>query len=284
LQDAVEFDATFNGDSVGRLPNGTGRLTRLAANSLGSANGDAEVGPLVVSEVNYHPDSPSSAALAIDSTLTDNDLEYIEIANPTSAAIVLTDWRLRGEADYDFVPGTTLAAGEAILVVSFDPADPLNANKLAAFEAHYGISSSVTIVGGFSGSLSNSSGRISLQQPDTPDLLGVIPHVVVDELVYDDLAPWPFADGSGLVLERDDVAASGLLSGSWTAAAPTPGSFEHDFLCGDINQDGFINFLDISPFIDLLAANAFQAEADFNGDGLVTFLDICGLIDKLAAQ
>ena len=67
LQDAVEFDATFNGESLGRLPDGSGRLTRLAETSFGSANGIAEVGPLVISEVNYHPDTPSAVALALDS-------------------------------------------------------------------------------------------------------------------------------------------------------------------------------------------------------------------------
>jgi len=284
LEDSVEFGATFNGESLGLLPNGSGRLTRLASTSLGSANGDGEVGPLVISEVNYHPDSPSSAALAIDPFLTDNDLEYIEIANPTSNASDLTNWRVRGEADYDFAAGSSLSTGAAIVLVSFDPSLAINANKLAAFEAHYGLSSGVTIVGGLSAALSNGSGRVSLQQPDTPDLLGVIPHVVVDELVYDDLSPWPAADGTGQVLERDDVSASGILSGSWTAAAATPGVFESEFLCGDINRDGLVSFLDIAPFIDLLAANVFQVEADFDGDGLVTFLDISGFIDKLAAQ
>ena len=282
LQDAVEFGATFVGESLGRLPNGTGRLTRLESTSFGSANGEAEVGPLVISEVNYHPESPTSAALAIDSTLTDNDLEYIEVANPTSATIDLTNWRIRGEADYDFVAGTTLAAGNAILVISFDPTDPLNANKLAAFEAHYGIGSDVTIVGGLSASLSNSSGRISLQQPDTPDLQGNIPNVVVDEVVYDDLAPWADADGNGLSLERDDVDANGNFASSWIAATPTPGAFESPFLLGDANLDGVVNFLDISPFILLISTNTFLAQADIDGNGVVNFLDISPFISVLS--
>ena len=245
LQDSVQFNATFNGESVGRLPNGTGRLTRLASNSFGNANGAAEVGPLVISEINYHSENPSSAALAIDSTLTDNDLEYVEIANPTSSSIDLTNWRLRGESDYDFAAGTLLAAGEAIVVVSFDPSDSFNLFKLAAFREHYGISAGVTIVGGLSASFSNSTGRIALQQPDTPDLLGLIPHVVVDEAVYDDLSPWGDADGSGQVLERDDLSANGNLAGSWIAVAPTPGLFEDEFLLGDVNLDGAIDFSDI---------------------------------------
>ena len=281
LQDAVEFDATFNGESVGRLPDGTGRLTPLASSSFGSANGVAKVGPLVISEVNYHPANPSAGALAIDSTLTDNDLEYIEVANPTSAAVDLTGWRLRGEADFDFVAGTSLAAGEAILVVSFNPQ---NANKLAAFEAHYSIGAGVTIVGGLSASLSNSTGRIALQQPDTPDDLGFIPRVVVDEIVYDDLAPWPDADGSGESLERYDVNASGSFSTSWIAATPTPGVFESPFLLGDINQDGVVDFDDISPLISILASQRYQAEADIDGNGFLDFDDISPFITLLSSQ
>ena len=277
LQDAVEFDATFNGESLGRLPNGTGRLTRLAANSFGSANGAAEVGPLVISEVNYHPDNPSSAALAFDPTITDNDLEYIEIANPTGAGVNLTNWRIRGEADYDFAPGTILPARAAIVVVSFDPV--VETAKLNAFRAHYGIGSGVTIVGGLSASLSNSTGRIALQQPDTPDALGEIPNVVVDELVYDDLLPWPDADGSGQSLERDDLDANGNLATNWLAAVPTPGAFEATpFFLGDANVNGVVDFLDISPFVSLIRSGTFIAQADTNVDGFVNFLDIAPFI------
>ncbi len=280
LQDSVEFGATFSGESLGRLPNGSGRLTRLATNSFGSFNEEAEVGPVVISEINYHPSDPSAAALLIDSTLIDNDLEYIEIANSTATPIDLTNWRIRGEADFDFAAGTVIGPREAIVVVSFDPA--LEPNKLAAFEAHYGISSGSTmIVGGLIGSQSNSSGRIALQQPDAPDELGNIPHVVVDEVVYDDLAPFPNADGNGQSLQRDDLAASGSFATNWLANSPTPGVFESAFLLGDTNQDGVVDFLDISPFISLLQSGAFLLEADINQDGEVDFLDISPFIDLL---
>ena len=251
-------------------------LTRLAA-----VNGAAEVGPLVISEVNYHPENPNAAALAIYPSLIDNDLEYIEIANPTSAAIDLTNWRLRGESNFDFASGTTLPAGEAIIVVPFNPA--VETSKLAAFEAHYGITTGVTIVGGLSASLSNSSGRIALQQPDAPDILAVFANVVVDEVVYDDLAPWPTADGSGQSLQRNDLQASGNLSTSWLSALPTPGAFDAPLLLGDVNQDGFVDFLDISPFISVLSGAPYLAEADINEDGLVTFLDINPFITLLSS-
>ena len=55
-----------------------------------------------------------------------------------------------------------------------------------------------------------------------------------------------------------------------------------DVVLGDVNQDGIVNFFDIAPFIDLLAGEDFQAEADTNGDGTVNFFDIPPFIDILA--
>ena len=55
-------------------------------------------------------------------------------------------------------------------------------------------------------------------------------------------------------------------------------------LIGDVNQDDAINFLDIAPFISLLAAGDFLEEADINSDGAVNFLDIAPFIDVLGSQ
>ena len=52
-------------------------------------------------------------------------------------------------------------------------------------------------------------------------------------------------------------------------------------LLGDINLDGSVDFLDISPFIAILSANGFQVEADINDDGSVDFLDISPFIGIL---
>ena len=54
---------------------------------------------------------------------------------------------------------------------------------------------------------------------------------------------------------------------------------------GDVNLDGIVNFLDIAPFITVLAAGGSPAEesqADCNGDGSATFLDIAPFIQALA--
>ncbi|MDB2687300.1 hypothetical protein N9Y42_08815 [Mariniblastus sp.] len=47
-----------------------------------------------------------------------------------------------------------------------------------------------------------------------------------------------------------------------------------EFLLGDCNQDGFVDFSDIAPFISVLASDGYLAEADTNEDGAVTFDDI----------
>ena len=55
-----------------------------------------------------------------------------------------------------------------------------------------------------------------------------------------------------------------------------------DVLFGDINLDGSVNFLDISPFIALLSSGTYQCEADINEDVVVNFLDISPFIVLLS--
>ncbi len=51
-------------------------------------------------------------------------------------------------------------------------------------------------------------------------------------------------------------------------------SLVSDVLLGDVNLDGDVNLLDVSPFINLLTESQFQVEADINGDGVVDLLDV----------
>ena len=53
-------------------------------------------------------------------------------------------------------------------------------------------------------------------------------------------------------------------------------------LLGDVNQNGAVDFLDISPFINALSAGDFIPEADINRNGSVNFLDISPFIQILA--
>ena len=47
-------------------------------------------------------------------------------------------------------------------------------------------------------------------------------------------------------------------------------------LVGDVNGDGFVDLLDVAPFVEILANGEFQLEADINGDGAVNLLDVTG--------
>ena len=51
-----------------------------------------------------------------------------------------------------------------------------------------------------------------------------------------------------------------------------------EFGLGDCNQDGFVNFLDIAPFIAILTTGPYLQQADCNQDGFVSFLDIAPFI------
>ena len=55
-------------------------------------------------------------------------------------------------------------------------------------------------------------------------------------------------------------------------------------LLGDVNLDGSVNFLDISPFIVLLSSEGFQNEADMDQNNFVNFLDISPFIEALSGQ
>lgn len=53
---------------------------------------------------------------------------------------------------------------------------------------------------------------------------------------------------------------------------------------GDINRDGQVGFLDISPFIVVLSSREYQFEADLNNDGLITILQDLGLFVALVVM
>jgi len=284
LVDDVHFGATASGESMGRVPDGSGRLAPQVHPTLGAANTAARVGPLVITEVNYNPSAPSAAALAIHPTLTSDDLELIEVFNPTASAVDLTDWRIRGGVDYDFTSGTTLDAGQSLVVVSFNPDDVGNVSRRDALGAHYELESSVRLVGGYQGQLSDRGERLQLQRPGTAPAedLAAVPRLWEDEVLYDDLAPWPTeADGSGHSLQRITVAAYGNDSASWTAAPPSPGRFSGSSMAGDFNDDQIVDDADIDQLFTALQAGSGDLQFDVDGSGTVTSADVTFLVESI---
>jgi hypothetical protein len=282
MVDDVHFAAAAVGESFGRYPDAAGRLTPMAAVTLGQPNSQPRVGPLVVSELHYHPDVPSPAALLLDPDLTPDDLEFVEIHNPTGTPVDLTGWRIRGGIDFDFPDGLPLPPGQSQTIISFNPVGEANIRRVAAFRAHYGIDETVSLVGGYQGQLSDGGEPVRLLRPGTPppDDATVLPRLVEDEVLYDDLAPWPVAaDGSGQSLTRSVADGWGNAAGSWAAAVPSLGTAKLDTsLPGDSNDDGVFNQEDLQQAMEagkyLSGQPATRAEGDWNGDGVFDQLDI----------
>jgi hypothetical protein len=220
-----EFGASDSGVSFGRHITSTGREHFVAQRelTLGSTNAGPRVGPIVISEIMYHPPFMGG------SNAEEARAEYIELHNITDAAVPLFDpaaptntWRIEDAVTFAFPTGAEIPAGGFVLVVRFDPA---NAADLAAFRARHGVDEGVTIYGPWSGRLDNSGEPIELYKPDSPPpATGSLPYILVDRVNYSSRAPWPLAaNGLGPSLQRIDVNAYGDDPINWTAAAPTLG-------------------------------------------------------------
>ena len=221
------FEASDTGVSFGRHIDSQNRehFVAMAALTLtpGAANSAPRVGPVVISEIHYHP-SQKLEGIAYVEAFED---EFIELQNITGAEVSLYDvnnpfntWQLRGGADFNFAPGTTIPANGRMLLVSFNPDN--NPNATSSFRARHGLPPSVLLAGPFDGRLGNEGEDIRLRRPDTP-VGQEVPYIVVDAVDYRDVAPWPVAaDGFGPSLQRANVAAFGNDPANWVAATVTP--------------------------------------------------------------
>ncbi len=251
----VKFGPQFNGVSFGRVPTSVGvdfaamqthtfgtSVTAASPTNLlpvfragaGAPNAAPHVGPIVISEIMYHP-----LVLGTNDSARD---EFVELHNLGFATVPLYDayhptngWRLRGGVDFDFNTSHSLPPGGFMVLVSFNPAsDPA---AVAAFRAAYG--TNATLVGPYSGRLDNAGEPLELYAPDNPQTLppdvGFAPYVLMEKVVYSDLSPWPTnADGFGQSLQRLTPAAYGNEPTNWFAALPSAGFSPG----GDADGDG----------------------------------------------
>ena len=214
--DGFTFSATANGVSLGRYLTSTGskHYPALTTLSPGQPNSEPQVGPVVVSQIMYHPFDSGSAA-------GEKALEYIELCNISSAPVALFDtngpWRLRDAVRFTFEPGTILLPGSRLLVVGFDPAE---VSSTLAFFATYGALSGSPLHGPFLGRLDNTEDCVELVRPGSPNLFGTVSEILVERVSYQDRLPWPpGADGTGASLLRTSATGYGNDPTNWTASA-----------------------------------------------------------------
>lgn len=247
--DGFTFGDSAEGFSFGRYVNSIGKISYppLQATSFNASNDPPRSGPLVITEMMYHP--------------ADGSVEFIEIQNVSVSPVPLAGVQIAG---IGFVFGPTapeLIPGEVVLVVENDP---------AIFRSTFNPPASVGVFGPYSGRLSNGGEKVSLKLPEAnpialePDLMPA-----VDITDYNDSSPWPTSpDGTGTTLVRILPALYGSDPTSWLAS---------------INPGGTPGVVNSAPPVDWRAAYFSEAElldnaisgslADADADGVSNLLE-----------
>ncbi len=146
---------------------------------------------IVISEIMYHSAEDGEV------------LEFIELYNPEPPRVDLSQWRITGEIDCEFPPGTVLLPGKRLVI----------ARAPALLKKVYSIKETVLP---FAGRLGNGGGRISLVNP-----AGIRAFTVR----YDDNAPWPVTpDGTGHSLCLIDPLFGPSDPESWAPSLKTGGT------------------------------------------------------------
>ncbi|MCF8242326.1 MAG: lamin tail domain-containing protein [Melioribacteraceae bacterium] len=147
----------------------------------------------VINEINYNP-----VEAGTDST------EFIEFYNPGESAVDLSNYSTTG-VTFTFPDGAVIAAGGYMVIT-------VNAS---AFSDIYGYDADYEWT---SGGLSNSGETLTLLDAGS---------ATVNQVTYDDAAPWPTSpDGGGPTLELIDASTDNTLAENWQAsyvAGGTPG-------------------------------------------------------------
>jgi hypothetical protein len=210
-------EETF-GASLTNVPQGryfkessnTYNFVALTVPTPGGFNSPPAVGPIVISEIMYHPSG-------------NGDAEYIELANISREPVTLFDelnsesWRFVDGFDFAFPsdPPVTMQPGERILLVRNE----------AIFRASYSVPPETQIFQWFTGALNNDGEKLELAEPGDVDENLVRQFIRVDRVNFNDAIPWPVgADGLGASLTRRSLYAYGNDSANWIAATPTPGT------------------------------------------------------------
>ncbi|MGD8501891.1 MAG: lamin tail domain-containing protein, partial [Phycisphaerales bacterium] len=219
------FGASETGVSFGRYLKSTDsyNFVSMSTNTPGSANAYPKVGPIVITEIMYHPGGPA-------------DTEYVELLNIGSAGVTFYDfvtsepWRFTDDPDNPGIefffpedPPATLGPGEYMLLVK----------DLGVFGSKFTVPEGVQIFEWHTGRLDNGGESVQLSMPGDIDDLGTRYYIRVDRVNYSDgshpedcpggIDLWPTEpDGGGASLSRLFPRRYGNDPNNWTAASPSP--------------------------------------------------------------
>lgn len=211
------FGEIENGISFGRLITSSGEEQFVAQKTvtLGKMNSGPRVGPVVITEIMYHP-------------ANDRD-EYVELKNSSDSDVPLFDpeypenrWRVEG-IGFTFPENVQLGAGEIILIIS-------SAIATEQFRSLYNVPSNIRVFSK-TADLSNGGDKVQLWKPAEPYVdsssavaTTIMPFIMQEQIVFNDGGSWPSqADGDGLALHRKDTAHYGDDPSNWEAKAASPG-------------------------------------------------------------
>ncbi len=128
---------------------------------------------------------------------SESDQEWVELYNRGISPVDLTDWKLDGDISYSFASNTVIAPGAYLVITR-------NRTEMTALWP------GSTIIGDFSGRLSNSAGNVILLDSMNN---------ITDEVQYYDDLPWPAnADGYHASLELCNPLADNNSAQSWYAS------------------------------------------------------------------
>jgi hypothetical protein len=234
--DGFHFEESQENVSFGRyITSQTNEhIVPLATNTFPGANSQPRVGPVVISEIMYHPPDVNGA--------DDQFGEFVELQNLSSNAVALYDtanptntWKLKDAVSFTFPTNLSIAPGSFLVVVSFNP--QTNAAALASFRSRHGLDTNVPIVGPYSGKLDNSANNVELAAPQIPGTNGFA-YYNVDKVDYRDDLPWPaVADGFGASLQRIVAGDYGNDPTNWSAALASPGAVSTGGVLPQITAD-----------------------------------------------
>ena len=142
----------------------------------------------IISELHYHPADPSIAEVNAGHN-DEEDFEFVELMNTSSGYVDYTNVNFTNGLTFSIPAGTVLAPGGRLIIV----------HDLAAFTYRNG-AVSTTILGDYTGTLSNSGERIRLAAANATTIV---------DFTYSDDHPWPESpdgDGYSLVFRGTDTS------------------------------------------------------------------------------